>query len=120
VVRDKFYIIKLEDGKLSWRYHVGGPMKLSTNTKISPNTWYHVAMVRNGMKTARVYINRNEMGRVTRDFHTTPTTLFEINYAAGTVNGAIDDLLIASRAFSQTEIIRVMEQDVRMNKSYGN
>ena len=93
----------------TWRFvHGVSSVDVTSSTVVSPNTWYHVAMVLDGSNAAKLYINGTQEGG-----NVTPGGLFwngnrlDVGSALGgfsQFNGQIEDLHVFKHVLTGAEI----------------
>ena len=80
----------------------------SGQTVLTPRTWNHVALVRDGSRMA-VYVNGSEIPELTGDFAPAATDRLYFGGAEGmaeALEGKIDEIAVFGRALAGTEIAR--------------
>ena len=88
-----------ETAKLFYRSNQAGAyQQLFSNTALTNNTWYHVAVVKSGT-TITFYVNGSADGSGTVTSPAAPTSNFFISQS-GAMDGFIDDLRVYGRALS--------------------
>ena len=108
--QDRFIFI--EDGRFKMQLYDGSSWTTGTHpTTISPNTWYHVAVVRsstNAMGNVKLYVNGVEDHETTRNFTYTGTGTNYIGSEGGIgdrlFDGLIDEVMVLDRAVSAEQI----------------
>ena len=107
---DACYLMIFPSGELFLGNANGGPLEVTTRTRLVDEQWYHVALVHDGRQTTQVYVNGKLMAKRNAQYRTSPSNRLFVNSFAGNVGfGAIDDLLVVSRSLSPTEIRQLMK-----------
>lgn len=99
----------------------GDRFRIISNDNIYPNTttWVHVAFVRDGLNTGRIYINgvddTNSITHATKSSGTVQTTQYigSVNNVGGAwLNGDLDEFAIWSRNLSESEIEEIYNKSL--------
>ncbi|MBB4807511.1 hypothetical protein HNP38_002817 [Chryseobacterium defluvii] len=94
-----FGLYSATNGNLVFQGFGAGNDVVITNSQLALNNWYHIAVVYNSY-TVKVYVN----GVLRHSFSNAALNTGNSAFRIGSFNGAVDDLLIYSRALSFGEI----------------